>query len=148
MSLQNFYSNQSLPLESGQELPEGYTVAYHTYGKLNADQDNVIWICHALTANSDAVDWWSGIVGKGRLFDPNKHFIVCANVIGSCYGSTGPLSINPINGEPFYHNFPLISIRDVVNSLNQLRKYLGITRINTLIGGSLGGMQAMEWAII
>jgi homoserine O-acetyltransferase/O-succinyltransferase len=148
MSLRIFHARESLALESGQELPESYSIAFHTYGTLNPAQDNVVWICHALTANSDAADWWSGLVGKGKLFDPNKHFIICANIIGSCYGSTGPLSVNPVSGQPFYHDFPMLTIRDVVNGLNNLRKYLGIHKIATLIGGSLGGMQALEWAIM
>ena len=75
-------------------------IAYHTYGSLNAERNNVVWVCHALTANSDPADWWPGLVGKGKLFDPDRHFIVCANMLGSCYGTTGPGSVNPETGEP------------------------------------------------
>ena len=84
-------------LENGETLPE-LTIAYHSYGQLNANKDNVIWVCHALTANSDANDWWAGMIGEGLLFDTNNYFVVCANILGSCYGTTGPLSINPKNG--------------------------------------------------
>lgn len=133
------------PLESGEHLL-GVEVAYHTYGKLNDKGDNVVWICHALTANSDPLDWWRGIAGKGQCFDPEKHFIVCANVLGSCYGTTGPLSANE-NGAIYYHRFPDITIRDMVNAHIALREYLGISQIQVLTGGSIGSFQAVEWAI-
>jgi homoserine O-acetyltransferase len=141
-----FESHEPLALESGSELP-GFTLAFTTQGKLNAAQDNVVWITHALTADADVSAWWSGLVGEGRLFDPAKDFIVCANVLGSCYGSTGPLSVNPATGEPWFHSFPLLTIRDIVAALDRLRQHLGISRIGTLVGGSLGGQQALEWAI-
>ena len=138
-------------MESGQELP-GFRLAYTTRGTLT-EQSNVVWICHALTGNADAGDWWGGMVGPGKYFDPERSgsasdFIICANVIGSCYGSTGPLSINPETGEPFYHDFPVITIRDMVGALDLLRQELGIDTIHTCIGGSVGGEQAMEWAIL
>lgn len=134
-------------LESGLILPQ-IQVAYSTWGTLNANKDNVVWVCHALTANSDVSDWWSGLVGANKLFDPAMHFIVCANVLGSHYGSTNALSVNPDTAEPYYHDFPLITIRDIVNSLDLLRIELGINHIQVCIGGSLGGQQAMEWAIL
>ena len=144
---QFFIHKQKFVLESGKALPE-LQIAFHTYGKLNAKKDNVIWVTHALTANADVFDWWKGLFDENNLFNPEEHFIVCANIIGSHYGSTGPLSINPDTGNPYYHHFPEITIRDIVNTLELLRKHLGIEKINTLIGGSLGGQQALEWAIL
>ncbi len=133
-------------LEKGGTLPE-LELAYTTLGNLNADKSNVVWITHALTANADASDWWSGLVGLGKLYNPQEHFIVCVNVPGSHYGSTGPLSKNPDTGSPYYRNFPELSIRDIVRGLDLLREKLGISKIQTLIGGSIGGQQAIEWAI-
>jgi homoserine O-acetyltransferase len=141
-----FSYKQKFVLESGKSLPE-IQIAYHSYGKLNEAKDNVVWVAHALTANSDVIDWWKGLIGYSNLFNPEEHFIVCANVIGSHYGSTGPLSINPDTGNPYYHHFPEITIRDIVNAHILLRKHLGIEKIKFLIGGSLGGQQALEWAI-
>lgn len=134
-------------LESGKKLPE-FQLSYTTLGNLNTKKNNVVWITHALTANSNPEEWWNGMVGKGKFFNPEKHFIICVNVLGSCYGSTGPLSVNPDTENKYYHDFPFITIRDMVKSFELLRKKLGITKINTLIGGSLGGQQALEWAII
>ncbi|KAA3618206.1 MAG: homoserine O-acetyltransferase [Calditrichaeota bacterium] len=133
-------------LESGEKLP-GFELAYHTYGQRNADQSNVIWICHALTANSDAADWWEGLVGDGKLFDPASHFIVCANMLGSCYGSTGPLSLNPATGKPYYSDFPFLTTRDMALAFDKLRQHLGIAKIHIGIGSSMGGQQVLEWAI-
>ena len=87
-------------LENGKKLP-GIEIGYHTHGELNTAKDNVVWICHALTANSDPTDWWKGLIGSGCLINPEKYFIIASNILGSCYGSTGPLSINPITGEPY-----------------------------------------------
>lgn len=149
MNLQYFDYKYTFSLEAGDTLA-GFRLAYTTHGTLKNDagSSNVVWVCHALTGNADAGDWWSGLVGPGKFYDPAQHFIICANVIGSCYGSTGPLSLNPETGEPYYHDFPAITIRDMVNALDLLRQELGIERIHTLIGGSLGGQQAVEWAII
>jgi homoserine O-acetyltransferase len=145
--MQYYNYNSPFELENGQQLP-GLTIAYHTYGSLNASKSNVVWICHALTANSEAADWWRGVVGPGHVIDPEKHFIVCANILGSCYGTTGPLSQNPATGQPWYHRFPLITIRDMVNAHILLRKHLGIETIHLLMGGSMGGYQAIEWSIM
>lgn len=134
-------------LESGQILPE-IEITYHTYGKLNAEKNNVIWVCHALTANSDVLDWWKGLFGDQNLFNPQEHFIICANVLGSCYGTTGPLSLNPTTGNPYCQAFPAITIRDMVQAHDLLRRHLEIEQIHTLIGGSLGGQQALEFAIM
>ena len=142
-----FEYNHKFVLESGESLPE-ITIAYHTYGKLNAAKDNVVWICHALTANSDAVEWWKGVVGKGCIINPGEHFIICANILGSCYGTTGPLSIDTTTGKPYFSNFPNITIRDIVNAHIILRHHLEIGKINLLMGGSMGGYQALEWSIM
>ena len=133
-------------LESGKKL-RNLEIAYHTYGKLNAKKDNVIWVCHALTANSDVLDWWKGLFGNNLLFNPEEHFIVCANVIGSNYGSTNPLSENPTTGQPYYLSFPAFTIRDLVAAHHLLAKHLTIGNIKVAIGGSLGGQQALEWAL-
>jgi homoserine O-acetyltransferase len=121
---------------------------YTTLGKLNAERNNVIWVCHALTGSSDFTDWWGGLFSADGPFDPAKNFIICANIPGGCYGSTGPLSLNPKTGQPFYHDFPFITLRDVVNALDLLRQHLKIERIHTLLGGSLGGQQVVEWAVL
>ncbi len=141
-----FTYRQPLKLEAGQTL-SGVDVVYHTAGTLNADKSNVIWFCHALTANSDVLDWWNSLCGAGLTFDPSKHFIVCANILGSCYGSSGPLTINPADGKPYYSRFPQVTIRDMVQAHIALRKHLNIGKINTLIGGSMGGYQAQEWVL-
>lgn len=133
-------------LESGRSLP-GFQLFYTTWGTLNAQRDNVVWVCHALTGNAFVKDWWGDLFGEGKTFDPAKDFIVCANTLGGCYGSTGPLSVNPDTGKPFYHTFPTLTNRDVAKAFDHLREHLGITQIKTLIGGSLGGQQALEWAI-
>ncbi|MCX7743569.1 MAG: homoserine O-acetyltransferase [Flavobacteriales bacterium] len=147
MGYQELHISQAFELENGEILPS-LTIGYHTYGQYAKGVKPVVWICHALTANSDAAEWWGGLVGNGKLFDPDKHFIVCANVLGSCYGSTGPLSINPVTGNPYYHSFPLITVRDMIKAHILLRKYLGIPTIDVLIGGSLGGQQVLEWCIV
>ncbi|MFC5409610.1 homoserine O-acetyltransferase [Larkinella bovis] len=146
METKFFDYKYTFSLESGAVLP-GFRLAYTTLGKPNKDRSNVVWICHALTGSADTLDWWSGMVGPGKFYDPAHSFIVCANVLGSCYGSTGPLSTNPVSGKPFYHDFPQVTIFDIVKALDLLRQDLGIDRIQTCIGGSLGGQQALEWSI-
>lgn len=141
--LRFYRSTVPFELEKGGVLPE-LTITYHTYGKLNAERDNVIWVCHALTANSAVADWWSGLFGKGNVFDPEEHFIVCANVLGSCYGSTGPRSIDPVSGQPYGLDFPRLTIRDWAKAHDVLRQHLGIEKIELCIGGSCGGHQALE----
>ena len=138
--------SKQFKLENGKKLRH-VEIAYQTYGKLNAKKDNVIWACHALTANADVLDWWKGLFGSNDLFNPEEHFIVCANVLGSHYGSTSPLSINPVTGQPFYLAFPEFTIRDLVAAHRLLARHLDIDKIKVLIGGSLGGQQALEWAI-
>ncbi|MEZ5036804.1 MAG: homoserine O-acetyltransferase [Chitinophagales bacterium] len=134
------------PLESGTILPE-IDIAYNTFGTLNADKSNVVWICHAFSANSNPTEWWPGMVGDGLFFDPKDYFIVCANMLGSCYGSTGPLSINPETGKKYYKDFPVVTVRDMVKSLTILRKHLGIEKIYFSCGFSMGGQQLLEWII-
>ena len=146
MSINTYKSKKQFRLESGRTL-KNVSLGYTTLGKLNAEKNNVVWIAHALTANANPEEWWNGLVGKGKFYNPEKHFIVCANVLGSCYGSTGPLSKNEDTGDAYYHNFPTLTIRDIVAGLDLLRVHLGIDKIETLLGGSLGGQQAVEWAI-
>jgi len=145
--MEEFHRYQPFSLESGQILPD-IRIGYHTYGNLNAEADNVVWICHALTANSDVIRWWPGMVGEHRFIDPEKHFIVCANIIGSCYGSSGPLSEDPATGKNYFSSFPQITIRDMVKAHILLRKHLGIKQIRLLMGGSMGGYQALEWCLM
>ncbi|MCA1758114.1 MAG: homoserine O-acetyltransferase [Bacteroidales bacterium] len=123
-------------------------IAYKTWGKLNSRRDNVIWVCHALTANADIEEWWPEMVGEGMPLDTSRWFVVCANIPGSCYGSTGPLSINEETGKPWFHTFPGLTTRDLVNSHELLRKHLGINGIKCVIGSSIGGHQALEYAIM
>src|SRR6201986_5605253 len=113
MNTQQYKYSQTFELESGQQLPE-LEIGFHTYGKLNKDRDNVVWVCHALTANSDVLDWWKGLFGENDYFNPEEHFIVCANMLGSAYGTSGPLSINPTTGQPYYLSFPKVTVRDMV----------------------------------
>lgn len=142
----NIYRHsEPFALELGGVLPE-LEIAYHTYGELNANRDNVIWVCHALTANSDVADWWPHTVEAGCFLDPARWFVVCANIIGSCYGSTGPLSINSTTGEPYYGDFPALTIGDMARAHALLADALGIGRIHALVGSSVGGFQAVEWA--
>jgi len=141
-----FKYQDSFQLESGQCLPE-LEIAYTTLGQLNPEGSNVIWICHALTANANPEDWWPGLFEKETGIDLDNYFIVCANTIGSCYGSSSPQSINPETHTTYGLDFPKLSIRDITKSLILLKEALGISEIQFLMGGSMGGMQAMEWAI-
>ena len=141
-----YHHNSPVELESGEILPE-VVIVYDTFGTLSEAKDNVIWVCHALTANSDVKDWWPNTVEEGRFLDPNKYFIVCANFLGSHYGTTSPLSINPTTGEKWYYDFPRITVRDMVTCHRLLAKHLGIDRVKLLIGSSIGGFQCMEWAV-
>jgi homoserine O-acetyltransferase/O-succinyltransferase len=133
-------------LESGVTLP-GYHLAYTTHGKLNAGKTNVVWVFHALTANSNPLEWWPGLVGDGKFFDPAKYFIICVNKPGSPYGSISPLTNNPQTNQPYYHDFPVFTIRDMIKAYQQLKNHLGIKKIFIALGGSTGGMQLLEWAI-
>ncbi|MFY7794584.1 MAG: homoserine O-acetyltransferase family protein [Chitinophagaceae bacterium] len=145
MQAKTFEHGRPFNLESGTIIP-GFRLAYTTAGQLNEAKDNVVWIFHALTGNSDPLDWWSGLVGTGKIIDPARHFIVCVNMPGSCYGSTGPLDYNPRTGEPWYHEFPFFTPRDMARAYHYLRLHLGIERIWLGMGGSMGGQQLLEWA--
>lgn len=145
--LQFFNYNNAFTLESGEALP-AITLAYHTFGQLNEKRNNVIWVCHALTANSDVSDWWKNMFGKGKIYDPGKYFIVCANMLGSCYGSTCARSISPKTQKAYGIDFPLVSIRDIARTHDLLRQHLGIHEIELCIGGSCGGHQVMEFAYL
>ncbi|MEE1103744.1 MAG: homoserine O-acetyltransferase [Alistipes sp.] len=143
-----FYKyDKEFELESGVKLPS-LTIAYDTYGVRNEDSSNVIWVCHALTANSDVADWWPHTVEEGCFLDPDKYFTVCANFLGSHYGTTGPLSENSETGEPWYGDFPRITVRDMVRAHQLLAEYLGIKRVKLLIGSSIGGFQCLEWSVM
>lgn len=146
MSQHLFTASYPFRLESGRELPN-LVLAYNTFGTLNADKSNVIWVFHALTANANVPEWWSGLFGSDRILDPEKYFIICVNMPGSCYGSIGPLDTDPVNGAPYYHNFPQLTIRDMVLAYRLLKDELGIKRIYLGIGGSMGGQQLLEWAV-
>jgi len=147
MNLEYFKSSEPLLLESGAILSD-FTIAYSTYGQLNAERSNVIWIVHALTGDSQVATWWNGIVGENGLFNFSNHFIICANLLGSSYGSTNPLSTNPTTGTSYFYDFPSLTTRDLAQSLDFLRKHLKLEHIHTLIGGSLGGQVALEWAYL
>ncbi len=142
MTTNRFFYNHPTPflLETGLLLSNLH-IDYHTYGQLNEAKDTVIWICHALTANSDAADWWPSMVGPGKAFDTDTHFIVCANIIGSCYGTTATGLFTDKELPAF------ITIRDMVQAHIVLRKHLGIAKIQLLVGGSMGGYQTMEWTV-
>lgn len=145
--MKTFHHQQPFQTEAGETFPE-LTIAYHTYGALNEKADNVVWVCHALTADSDVVNWWPGVVGEGCVVNPTDHFIVCANIIGSCYGSTGPLDYDSESGLEYLHRFPFITIRDMVKAHQLLRNHLQVKNIRLLMGGSMGGYQALEWCLM
>lgn len=138
------YFDEPFALELGGELPELH-IAYHTYGTPAPDMSNVVWVFHALTANSDPRDWWPGTVEAGRFLDPERYFVVCANIIGSPYGTTGPMSVNPATGQPWYGTFPKYTMGDIVRAHRLLADRLGIGRIKVAVGSSVGGFQALEW---
>ncbi|MCC7209628.1 MAG: alpha/beta fold hydrolase, partial [Anaerolineae bacterium] len=134
-----------------------FTLAYETYGSLNADRSNVILICHALSGDShvagyythdhgEAPGWWDDAVGPGKMFDTTRFYVICSNVIGGCQGSTGPSSPGP-NGKPYALNFPVITVADMVQAQRHLLDRLGIPRLFAVAGGSMGGMQALQWAV-
>lgn len=141
--------------ESGEKLAS-VTLAYETYGQLNSAKTNAILICHALTGDAHAAGWhpgekdpgwWDILIGPGKAFDTDNYFVVCSNVLGGCKGSTGPSSINPKTGGPYGLRFPIVTIADMVNAQKRLVEYLGIDRLLSVAGGSMGGMQALQWAV-
>jgi homoserine O-acetyltransferase len=142
-----------LPLESGKKLGP-VTLAYETYGKLNRDKTNVILVVHALSADAHAAGyhegdqdpgWWDNMIGPGKAFDTDQYFVICSNVIGGCKGSTGPSSTNPETGKPYALEFPMITIADMVNAQRHLMDFLGIEQLLSVVGGSMGGMQVLQW---
>ncbi len=167
---QLFDEKNPFTLQNGQTL-KSVNVAYETYGKLNSNGDNAILICHALTGDAHAAGqtelspdvlkaipfykvkkpdqrgWWDGLIGPGKALDTNRYFVVCANILGSCYGTTGPASVNPKTGRLYGPEFPAITVRDMVHLQKKLVGYLGIKQLVTVIGGSLGGMMTLEWGI-
>jgi len=145
-----------LPLDSGAELTP-VDIAYETYGDLNADASNAILICHALTMDQYVASthpvtgkggWWTDMVGSGRPIDTDRYFVICANVIGSCLGSSGPATINPSTGKPWAMDFPVLTIADMVRAQAMLLDHLGVKQLHTIIGGSMGGMLAVSWTAI
>jgi len=144
-----------LYLESGRIL-EPYDIVYETYGKRNEDDSNIIVVCHALTGSHHAAGtyegdskpgWWDGLIGSGKAIDTDKYFVICTNVIGSCFGSTGPISPRPPHQEPYRFKFPVVTIKDMVKAQRILFDRLGIHHVKAIIGGSMGGMQALHFAI-
>jgi len=141
-----FAEDEPFALESGGSL-QPVNLRYAVYGALNERRDNVILVCHALSGSARAGDWWPQLFGEHGIFDLSRDCVICANTIGSCYGSTGPQMINPVTGKPFGASFPLVSARDWVKSQASLLDHLGVERLRAVIGGSIGGMQAIQWAI-
>jgi homoserine O-acetyltransferase len=138
-----------LTLESGEKIGP-VTLAYETYGALNKDKSNAVLICHALSGDSHVSGedgWWSNLVGAGKAIDTDRLFVVCSNVLGGCRGSTGPFSINPKTGEPYGTRFPLVTVGDMVNAQRQLIEHLGVGRLLSVVGGSMGGMQVLQWMV-
>lgn len=146
MELHYLHYDGRFDFEAGGSLPS-LTVAYHTSPRDYRKGEKVVWITHALTANSDPEDWWNAIVGAGKLIDTERYFVVCVNILCSPYGSSGPSSINPGSGRPFFFDFPKTTVRDIVRANILVRKHLGIDRIDFLLGGSIGGFQAVEWCL-
>ncbi len=142
-----FHFNDLFELESGESL-SSFQLKFTTVGNLNAERTNVVWVCHALTGSADFTDWWGGLFSADSPFDSSKYFIICANILGGCYGSTGPLSNKPHTTKAYFHDFPVLTNRDVVRAFDLLRLELKIKEVHTLIGGSLGGQQVLEWAIM
>ena len=137
-----------LTLESGQTLRD-FPVCYQTYGRLNAAADNALVVCHALTGHADLHDWWGSLLGDGVAFDTSRYFVVCANLLGSCYGTAGPTEVNAETGKKWGADFPVTTVRDSVQLHHKLLfEGLGVKRVCGVIGGSLGGMQALEWGFL
>jgi homoserine O-acetyltransferase/O-succinyltransferase len=147
---EGFNSPNQMKLQSGQELGP-ITIAYETFGKLNDSKDNAVLVCHALTGDahvSGENGWWDFLIGPNKAIDTNKNFVICSNAIGGCKGSTGPSSKDPKTGKPYGLNFPVITIGDMVQAQKALIDELGIAQLKMVLGGSMGGMQAMEWSIM
>lgn len=152
--LLHFGADMPLKLDSGAELAP-FQIAYQTYGTLNEERSNAILVCHALTGDQHVANvhpvtgkdgWWDNLVGPGRIVDTNRFFVICSNVIGGCLGSTGPATINPATGKPYGLDMPIITIPDMVRAQVMLVDHFGIDRLFAVVGGSMGGMQVLEWA--
>lgn len=156
VTTQYFHHANEIELMSGATLPE-FTLAYETYGTLNRDRSNAILICHAWSGDAHVAGkysaddtrrgWWEDAVGPGKAFDTDKYFVICSNVLGGCSGSTGPSSINPKTGKPYALSFPMVTISDMVDTQALLLDHLGIKQLLTVTGGSMGGMQALQWTV-
>lgn len=133
--------------EDGGKLDE-MTLVFHTSPREYKPGEKVVWICHALTGNSNPEDWWPTMVGKGQLFDPDEVYVVCNSMLCSPYGKCGPATINPATGKPYFLDFPRTSVRDIVNANILVRKHLGIEKIDLMLGPSIGGFQTLEWVIM
>lgn len=150
-----FAKNKNFKLESGKKFGP-ITLCFETYGELNRDKSNCLFITHALTGdshpashnNNDTEGWWEDFVGPEKIFDTNKYFIICSNILGGCNGSTGPSSINPDTDKPYGLNFPIITIKDIVNAQKKIFEYLNIDHLLAIVGGSLGGFQSLQWSVL
>jgi len=148
--------SEPLTLKSGEVLPQFHLI-YETYGELNADKSNAVMICHALSGNHHVAGrhaetdkspgWWDNLIGPGRPLDTNKFFVIGLNNLGGCHGSSGPSSTNPLTDRPWGANFPIVTVEDWVASQALLADFLGIDQLAAIIGGSLGGMQALQWTL-
>nr|WP_321352757.1 homoserine O-acetyltransferase [uncultured Methanoregula sp.] len=152
---QTYHYNAPLVLESGESLPS-VTIAYETYGRLSREKSNAILVCHALSGDAhvagfhegdDKPGWWDAVIGPGKALDTDRYFVICSNVIGGCKGSTGPASTNPATGKPYGAKFPVITIRDMVKAQKLLIDHLKISQLYAVVGGSMGGMQALQWSV-
>lgn len=141
-----FSADRPFTLDSGGKL-QPVTLRYAVYGEPNDDGSNVILVCHALSGSAKVADWWGGLFGRDGVFDPERDCVVGVNILGSCYGSTGPTSLNPATGRQFGPDFPLVSIRDIVRAQAHVLDHLEIPRLRAVVGASIGGMQALQWAI-
>ncbi len=142
-----YFSAGEVGLESGQRLDE-VTVAYRSWGDFDNAANRAVLICHALTGSADVESWWPGVIGPGGAFDPATDYIVCSNILGGCYGTTGPVSLRPGSHQRYRADFPRITVRDMVHLQRRLLDHLGVTRLELVTGPSLGGMQALEWATL
>jgi homoserine O-acetyltransferase len=151
----NLPEGEEFALESGAVFSE-LKIAYETYGKLNSRKSNAVLICHALSGDAHAAGyhagetkpgWWDEMIGPGKAFDTDKYFVICSNIVGGCKGSSGPNTINPSTGKPYGLSFPIVSIKDMVNAQKKLVDFLGIKKLLSVCGGSMGGMQALQWVV-
>ncbi len=152
----DYVSTEPFTCDDGQILP-GFTVRYETYGRLNPARDNAILVCHALSGDHHCAGihsladkkpgWWNNLIGPGKALDTNKFFVLCANVLGGCQGSSGPASLNPASGRPYGISFPAVTIRDMVRAQRRWLDSLGLASLYAVLGGSMGGMQALQWGI-